>query len=337
MMIWSLICFLVLTVTASAGQKSWPPQVSRVEIPCDDGSRQPAMWFAPAHDEPVPLLVGLHTWSSHYDTAGSDAVYADWCVAQAWAFIHPHFRGPNRTAQAMGSDRAVRDIVEAVAWAKQRTSVDGARIYLVGVSGGGHMALLMAGRHPEIWAGVSSWCGISDIAAWHGEHLKDGLPDEYARDIESALGRAPLPKDAEAWKRSPLSCLAAAAGVPLDINHGIHDGRKGSVRFTHSLHAWNAVVPREMQLEPDSVRKFYETRQLPPGWPSAPADPSYGKCRPLFRVTHANTRVTLFEGGHEMVHAAALNWLARQRRGQPAVWTLGELIPIGGGDSGTGR
>jgi poly(3-hydroxybutyrate) depolymerase len=107
---------------------------------------QKAMWFTPASSEKKPLLVGLHTWSSNFASAGGDAVYAEWAIAQGWAFVHPDFRGPNWTPQALGSDRAVQDVVEAVEWAKKQTSVDETRIYLIGVSGGGHMAMLMAGQ-----------------------------------------------------------------------------------------------------------------------------------------------------------------------------------------------
>jgi dipeptidyl aminopeptidase/acylaminoacyl peptidase len=318
--------------------KKWPAQIIKVEIPCSDGAKQPVMWFAPpaTEKERKPLLVGLHTWSSHYASAGGDAVYAEWCIAQGWAFVHPHFRGPNNTPEALGSDRAVQDVVESVAWAKQQTAVDTSRIYLVGVSGGGHMAMHMAARHPEIWAGVSAWCGISDVAQWHADHVRNGKPDRYATNIESALGRAPAKDDPEAWKRSPLSSLKAATIVPLDINHGLHDGRKGSVPFTHSLHAFNAVVPGKDRIPEDAIRSFYEAVRLPAGLPAADPDPSYATWKPVFRKVSGNTRATIFEGGHEIVHQAALNWLAQQRKGQPAVWDVKDFIKldVGGGVSG---
>jgi acetyl esterase/lipase len=260
-----------------------------------------------------------------------------WCISRGWAFVHPHFRGPNSTAEALGSDRAVEDVVEAVAWAREQTAVDPERIYLVGVSGGGHMALQMAGRHPEIWAGVSAWCGISDVAQWHAEHVKNGKPDRYAQNIESALGRAPAKDDAEAWKRSPLSSLKSAVAVPLDISHGIHDGRKGSVPFTHSLLAYNAVVPERERLQVEGIRSYYETIKLPKSWPAAEADASYGEWMPLFRKFHGNTRVTIFQGGHQIVHQAALNWLAKQRKGRPAVWAATDIIKLHVGDGESGK
>lgn len=319
--------------------KGWPAGVTRVEIPCSDGETQPAMWYAPLNpkQEPRPLLVGLHTWSSHYASSGGDAVYAEWCIQQGWAFVHPDFRGPNWTPLAMGSDRAVQDIVEAVAWARRKTAIDGNRIYLVGVSGGGHMALLMAGRHPELWAGVSAWCGISDIAQWHAEHQKDGRSDNYARNIEAALGHVPALGDPEALQRSPLKWLKGAEGVALDINAGVHDGRSGSVPFMHSLRAFNAVVQAADGLPEGEIRAFYQSGKRPANWPATTTDPTYGHRVPVFRKAAGNTRVTVFEGGHEIVHQAALNWLAAQRRGRPAVWQVNNFIPLGEAASDSGK
>lgn len=315
----------------------WPAQVTQVEIPASDGMTQRAMWFAPATTGKKPLLVGLHTWSSSYATAGGDAVYAEWCIARGWAFVHPDFRGPNRTPQALGSDRAVQDVVEAVEWAKRQAAVDETRIYLIGVSGGGHMAMQMAGRHPEIWAGVSAWCGIGDVARWYQEHTKDDQSDRYARDVVGALGKVPAKDDPDAWHRSPQKWLTNAASVPLDIAHGIHDGRKGSVPFEHSLRCYNVAVKPDARLDPAGIQTFYQTQKLPPGWPAAGADPSYGSHTPLFRATSGNTRVTIFEGGHEIVHQAALNWLAQQRKGRPPVWEVKDIIPIGLGRGASGK
>lgn len=316
----------------SVAKLTWPTEVQKVDIPVTDNTLQPAMWYAPEDSSPKPLLVGLHTWSSRYDSAGGDAIFADWCIKQGWAFIHPHFRGPNNSSLAMGSDRAVQDIVEAVEWAKKQTAIDNYRIYLIGGSGGGHMSLVMAGRYPEIWAGVSAWCGISDIAAWHEFHSKGSMPGKYALDIEKALGASPAASESakkDAIHRSPITWLANAKSIPLDINHGIHDGRTGSVPFTHSLHAFNAVIGNEPdRLLDQDITSYYESQKLPNSWSQADTDPSYGTWKPLFRKISGQTRITIFEGGHELVHQAALNWLALQRKNQPAVWKVDSFIPL---------
>ena len=305
---------------------SWPSDVKEIRVHSTaDQTEQPGLWWTPADTgEPRPLLVGLHTWSSDSRQTGSSSPYLQWCRQQGWHFIHPNFRGMNRTPEALGSDLAVQDIVDAVAWAKANAKIDARRIYLIGVSGGGHMSMLMAARHPEIWAGVSAWCGIVDIARWHAEHSPSGKSDRYASEIEKALGGLP-DNDArkkDARRRSPLTWLAAAREVPLDIAAGVHDGRKGSVPFRHSLDAFNAVVPVSARMTDRALDTFYETQKLPDGWTAPPADPLFGTRQPVFRKTHDNTRVTIFEGAHEIVHEAALNWLMLQEKGRPTVWDV---------------
>ena len=138
-----------------------------------DGTRQPALWQAPTKDgEPVPLLVVLHTWSTDYTL--KNPVAERWCQEKNWACIAPNFRGPNKRSEALGSDLAVQDIADAVAWAKKQAKIDPKRVYLFGGSGGGHMALLMAGRHPELWAGVAAFCPITDVAKWYEHHTRTG-------------------------------------------------------------------------------------------------------------------------------------------------------------------
>lgn len=313
--------------------KGYPKGISEIRYrSAADDSEQPALFWAPKpeKDKPAPLLVALHTWSGNYRQAGGESKYAEWCQKMGWVFIHPNFRGPNWTPEALGSDLVVVDIRSAVDFAKANANVDESRIYCVGVSGGGHASLLMAGRAPELWAGVSAWCGISDIAMWH-EQCSDTKFANYAEHIEKALGDAPSLTSnhvGRAYNRSPIAWLRKAGGVPLDINHGITDGRTGSVPFTHSLKAWNAVVPGKFRMADDLIEAFYES-QLPPATNESDSnsggdlsDPHglYGNRAPLFRRIHENTRVTIFDGGHEIVHDAALNWLAAQQKEKPANW-----------------
>jgi dienelactone hydrolase len=328
-----LLPLAVLTNAQEATPElGYPPAIVEVRYPCPDGSDQPALFWAPGESPTAkkPLLVALHTWSGDYRQAGGEVKYAEWCLQNDWVFIHPHFRGPNRTPEALGSDLVIADIRAAVEWAKTQTAIDETRIYAIGVSGGGHITQLLAGRTPEIWAGISSWCGIADIAAWHRETTAAGRL-HYAGHIEAALGGTPHASpqhEAEARYRSPLTWLGQAGSVPLDLNHGSADGRDGSVPFSHSLHAWNAVVPESDRIDPAVISRFYETQVPPAGGDRDLADPLYGLLSPLYRRTSGNTRVTIFQGGHEIIHEAALNWLAAQRKGQPANWNPPKIATL---------
>ena len=89
--------------------------------------------------------------------------------------------------------------------------------------------------------------------------------------------------------------------------------------FTHALHAFNAVAAPADALTEQQITNFYATQISPE--PADP-DPLYGSKAPLFRRTSGNTRVTIFNGGHEIISDAALRWLAAQRKGVPAQWTI---------------
>lgn len=277
-----------------------------------DGSKQPALFYSPDTQEPAPLLVGLHSWSTDY-TTGVGSAYARWCMDLGWVFIYPNFRGPNRRPQATGSDLAVGDILSAVRYARDHARVDPRRVYLVGASGGGHAALMMAGRAPAVWTAVSAWVGISDLAAWHRECKAAGR--HYWRDVVASCGGAPgeSPEvDRQYARRSPLTHLAAARGLPLDINAGIRDGHTGSVPISHSLRAFNVLADPADRLSEEQIGYFVEKAEVPPDLPKAEPDPDYGKSAPLFRRTSGQARVTIFRGGHAIVSDAALRWLARQ-------------------------
>ncbi len=273
--------------------------LTEISYPCSsDNSMQKAMWYAPKAQKPVPLLVGLHTWSGNYKQGSGKAYYKE-AKKRGWAFIFPNFRGPNKTPDAMCSDKAVQDIVDAVKYARQHANIAPDRIYLCGASGGGLMAMQMAGRHPEIWAGVSAWCGISNIKAWHAYNKKK--KSGYYKHIESALQGSPdtdqtAAKQAE--RRSPVTWLKNAKGLPLDIWHGAKDR---VVPSTEGQNAFAAVtgkpVPNDRE-HPDKI----------------------GKCRILSRKTADNTRLTIFDSGHTIFYPVAIEWLSFQRKGKPAVW-----------------
>ncbi len=320
------ILFTLISSIHAVELKGWPEGVKAITYPASiDKSQQPMLLYAAKSKEKRPLLVGLHTWSGGYTQAGGEVVYARWCMKNDWHFIHPHFRGPNRTKDACGSEKVVQDIIDAVSYMKKNHNIDTDRIYLIGCSGGGYASLLMAGRAPDIWAGVSAWVPISDIHAWWQQKDK-GKHSGYARQIEKAVGGRPDEnKQAleECVKRSANTYLGEATNVNLDINAGVTDGHSGgSVPFTHSLYAFNMVVPKKERIDPTLIEAFYEKQALPAGLKSAEADPLYGRKLVIYRKAHKNTRVTIFKGGHEIIHQAGLNWLAAQRKGQAAVWSI---------------
>jgi predicted peptidase len=84
----------------------------------------------------------------------------------------PEFRGPNcsdnpRCTEACGSKLAKQDIVDAVNYVSKNYNINTDKIFLLGGSGGGHMALMTGSYRPDIWLAVSAWCSITDLQLWH--------------------------------------------------------------------------------------------------------------------------------------------------------------------------
>ena len=340
----SLVCAILLAVGAScafaqqidftmvaSAAASAVSETELVEVRSTaDGIMQPCWFWAPekSKTKPVPLVVGLHTWSldvhrdKHFQSLQREA------RRLGWALVGPNFRGPNSTPQACGSDLAVQDIVDAVEYAKSAVKIDSSRIYIIGGSGGGHMTLLMVGRHPEMFAGAAAFCPIADLSRWHGESLEKhpGRGARYARMMEAACGGSPADKKDEYAHRSPLTWLRRAkeVGVPVYVATGIHDGWTGSVPVGHAIRAFNALCNPVDAVSEEDIRFIEAEQAIPESLKSeSVVDPFYpAKMVVHFRRTSGNVRLTLFEGGHAMNFPAGLDFLSRQRKGRPVDWTL---------------
>lgn len=284
-----------------------------------DASEQPAFVFTPQDvSEPIPLLVLLHTWSGDYKQKSHINLAVEECRQRGWALVFPNFRGPNWTPQACGSPLAIQDIVDAVNWMQKESSIDEKRLYLTGVSGGGHMSMLMAGKHPEIWAGVSAWVGISDLSAWHKECKSAGR--NYSTHIEKVVGGVPGSNadiDSQLKSRSPINFLKHAKGLAIDLNAGIHDGHTGSVPINHTLHAFNVLAKAndqpKQQISSADIRRM-TAQQTVPASLQFEGESEKRAHEILMRRSAGPARVTIFEGGHEGDLPTAIEWLSQQSR-----------------------
>jgi hypothetical protein len=303
------VAFLPLVASLHAGERIKVHIVSSV-----DQTQQPCYVIVPTRleqdGEPIPLLVSLHSWSG--DVEQRKKTLESLADQRGWIYLFPHFRGPNNHPDACGSLKAQQDILDAVAWARRTYSIDARRIYLHGASGGGHMTMLMAGRHPDVWAAASAWVGISDLAAWHRKHTRG----RYGLMLRQCCGGAPGDSeevDHQYRERSPVTHLHRAKNVPLDIAAGIHDGHTGSVPIRHSLDAFNSIakaVGTALVSEDEMLQLGRPDGRLQDPRPSDQVrDASFGRAIYL-RRTAGRARVTIFEGGHECIPTAAVAWLA---------------------------
>ena len=175
-----------------AQQPAIDPSLEIAIVSSKDGSPQRAIFYVPpgaaatAAGPKAPLVVFLHSWSTDYTTVGPALEESK---RRGWVFVGPNFRGPNESPEACASDLAVQDILDSVERARKQARVDPQRIYLVGSSGGGHMALLMATRAPALWSAVSTWVPITDLAAWY--EFSKATGSQYYRMMDQCMGGSP--------------------------------------------------------------------------------------------------------------------------------------------------
>ncbi len=100
-----ILAIVTVIVGVDRAIAAWPAQVETATFQSPaDGSEQKTLVYLPPGDEPVPLLVGFHTWSG--DFMQDESAYAEWCIARGWAMLHPDLRGPANRPEAAGSGSA---------------------------------------------------------------------------------------------------------------------------------------------------------------------------------------------------------------------------------------
>ncbi|WP_224995812.1 S9 family peptidase [Cesiribacter sp. SM1] len=291
------------------------PEIRDISIKSTaDGREEPALFYAPDSPGEKPLLVVLHSWSSSY-LQHTNIPYAKWAKQHEWVFICPNYRGRYDRPEATASDLAIQDVVDAVNYAKEHANVDESRIYLIGSSGGAMTALSLAGRHPDIWAGVVAWVPIYDLVEWYQYNLE--RPNvSYDEEIAASCGGAPVAgSDAaeECTRRSPSTHLSNARGLPVFIAHGINDQL---VLPSHSIKAFNVLAHQQDRFPDEDMQHIANRHELPPAISASNDNAYFGEDDPAVVYTRAsnNARLVLFDGEHNMVYNPGLMWLSEQRK-----------------------
>ena len=198
-----------------------------------DGTLQPSLFYRASKPD-RPLLVGLHTWS--FDRFNQIENMLPFAEKQDFHLLLPDFRGPNRAKnpnchKACGSVYAKQDIKDAIDYLIEHEGIDEKNIFLLGASGGGHMALLMAGYCPERFRAIASFVPITDLAKWAEQTPK------YGEHVRACCGDDP----AEMAARSPVTYLDKIATANLKIFHGKRDSL---VPVSHSIELFCKIQER---------------------------------------------------------------------------------------------
>ena len=198
-----------------------------------DGTLQPSLFY-PARGKNRPLLVGLHTWSTNrYNQIDNMLPFA---LENDFNLLLPEFRGPNILENpshtlACGSAYAKQDIKDAVDYVIQTESIDTENIFLLGLSGGGHMALLMAGFCPSYFKAIGAFVPIVDLKKWA----------EQSADYRDRILGCCSHSDEELLLRSPMHYIDTIAQANLKIFHGKYDSL---VPVTHSIELYQRLFER---------------------------------------------------------------------------------------------
>ena len=177
-----------------------------------DDSLQPSLFY-PASRKGRPLLVGLHTWS--HDRFNQIDNMLPWAEKLDFNLLLPEFRGSNldtnpNCLQACGSQYARQDVKDAIDHVLPE--VDAQNVFLLGLSGGGHMALLTAAFWPQLFKAVGAAVPITDLVKWSEQNA------DYKPHI---LACCRTPEEMAA--RSPITYADGIARANVKIFHGKFD------------------------------------------------------------------------------------------------------------------
>lgn len=280
--------------------KKWPPAFQVVQIPSTaDGTLQPAYFLPTPQGSPKrPLVVSLHTWSGGYEQPDPLARLVQ---KEGWAYIHPHFRGPNKKPDACLSENVFADLEDAMHYALTNAHVDAAHIYVVGVSGGGYATLGLYMRTQVDVRLFLSWVPISDLASWYRHSL--GRRSNYANDVLKCTSTGRELNEQEARRRSPLHMEGPVRPRHrLEIFAGINDGHTGSVPVSESLNFFNRLATQyghaDRLISAADIEALLERRVE-----RQPETGKIGDRAVLFTRQIPQASVTIFDGGHEMLVA----------------------------------
>jgi pimeloyl-ACP methyl ester carboxylesterase len=275
-----------------------------------DNKNQKAYFYKSNSNSPKPLVISLHTWSGYFNQ--NDGI-AKLCEQKNVNYIHPDFRGANWTKDACCSELALQDIDDAITYAINNSNVDTAKIYVVGVSGGGYATLCTFMKSNHNIKKFSAWASISDLNAWYNESRIRN--NGYANDILNCTDSGSKLNEISAMDKSPIywdSPSHKLSYSKLYIYAGIYDGIQGSVPITHSINFYNkllkdmSVTDSSKYITTEEKLKLLEFRK-----PLRDFGSISGRKICLVKEMN-NIKIIIFEGTHEMLTDFALNELLEE-------------------------
>ena len=291
----------------------WSDKFKIVEIksPIDE-TLQPAYFYKTKSPDPQPLIVSLHTWSNDYTQHDS---INELSLEKDYNYIHPNFRGVNNTKDACCSELVISDIDASIDFAIKNANVDTTKIYVIGVSGGGYATLAMFMKSKHKIKKFSSWVPLVDLIQWYDETKI--LKLKYTNEILACTkSKDDILNEVIARQKSPIFWKTPVDKLnysTLEISTGIYDGMIGNgvIPITHSINFYNKLLT-DINVT-DSTKYVSDAEKLELLEFRKPLD-DYGQISGrdvmLLKETN-NIKLTLFEGGHEILTKYAFEELTK--------------------------
>jgi len=162
---------------------------------------------------------------------------------------------PEHTSRDRGEALSIRQMIDAMI---QRYSVDGSRVYIVGLSAGGAMTAVMLGAYPERFAGGGIVAGVpygcANTVTTALQCMSPGIdqiPAEWGRRVRALTGGEGRVPPVSIWhggadtrvvprnRQELVEQWTAVHGIPLTPSQTDRNGR-----VTRELYTDSAGVPR---------------------------------------------------------------------------------------------
>jgi len=289
----------------------WSSDYQLVNIPSSfDDNVQKAYFLSTKSSTPQPLIVSLHTWGSTYQENDSIALFSK---EKNLNYIHPNFRGPNKTPYSCLSTHVIRDIDDAITFALKMGNVDSRQIHIIGKSGGGYAALGAYMKSKHQIKSVSSWVPITNLIEWYEEGLI--RRNKYTVDILNctASTNGHLNRD-QAIAKSPIfwkTPIKKREHTRLMLYAGVFDGIRGSVPIGHSINFYNKIVKDFGATDSLYYVSLKENLKLLSKPTSIGQNSNIADRNVFLKKAYKNTELIIFEGGHEMLTEYAFEQLLK--------------------------
>jgi dipeptidyl aminopeptidase/acylaminoacyl peptidase len=188
--------------------------------------------YTPEKHPPIPLVIAPH---GRGISAGKNAWrWKALPTVGSFAVVSPEGQGRLATGPSWGYEGQIEDLAKMPAHVTRAlpwVDIDLSRIYAFGASMGAQESLLLAGRHPELLAGVAAFDAVTDLARQYRNFARLrcnlrcvnrwGMPigTRLRQLVREEVGGAPATAPDAYAARSPLADAhhIALSGVPIQL------------------------------------------------------------------------------------------------------------------------